>query len=138
MEHCDQVFESARKYWKIIETEIAQAVGEPTSEDYATAMAEMESLAEDFNGMIDDTWQVLMESELTLFESVEEANSQFGHTITDLLNEFIEQAQNYFVQLRDAECNYSDSLGDLVNRYISNKVAEGDSAFVPEALKDVI
>lgn len=99
--------------------------------------APYETLKREFERLIEETSQILMEIEISIFERVDEANTQFGHTINSMLNEFIESAQTLFVRIRDAELNFSKSILWAVSQYITDKAAANDEENVPMKLREV-
>lgn len=98
---------------------------------------ELDIINKDFDTMTNQTWHIVMEKEIQIFENVEEANTQFGLVIMEMLNEFIEHAQTLFVQIRDAEGNFSDAIYETVSRFITEKGAAGEIDLIPEELKEV-
>lgn len=108
-----------------------------TEELFAAIDVDLKNVDTDFNGMVDYTYQAVMEMEIQLFENIEEANTQFGLVIMEMLNEFIEQSQAMFVQMREAEGNFSDSIYETVSRFITQKAAVNDVEAIPEALREV-
>lgn len=105
--------------------------------DYDLLVDKLEMMKKTFYNMIGQTWHTVMESEIQLFENIEEANTQFGHIVQEMLNGFIEQAQTLFVQIRHAEGNFSDSIFEIVSRFITNKAAAGDIEAIPAELHEV-
>lgn len=96
-----------------------------------------EEISKEFNDFVDKTWTCLMESEIQLFERIEEANANFGIVIQEMMNEFIEKAQAFFVQLRDAEYSFCDSIQEAVTRFISMRmVLTTSESNVPDELKE--
>lgn len=107
------------------------------AEEKQIASELFDQLKRKFDQLVDETWQILMEIEISIFERVEEANIQFGHTINSMLNEFIELARTLFVQIREAELNFSDSILGAVSMYITDKAAANEKINVPVELHDV-
>lgn len=81
----------------------------------------------------------LMEIEIQLYESVEEANSNFEHIIQDFTNEFIELVQAQFVLLRDAETNFNEVLSETAQRHATLLLAvDPDGTTLPNLLKEFL
>lgn len=93
-------------------------------------------LTEEFNQLHDETWKILMDSEMHLHESVLESNSTFAHVFQDMMNEFAEKCKTQFVQLRDYESNFVDALVESVQSYVTTMGAGGKEADLPEELRN--
>lgn len=92
-------------------------------------------ISREFNEIVDKTWTCLMESEIQLFERIEEANANFGVVLQEMMNEFVEKAQSFFVQLRDSEYSFCDGIQEAVTRFISMRmVLKTSESNVPEEL----
>lgn len=104
-------------------------------EAIGTNNEEYQEISKEFNDFIDKTWTCLMESEIQLFERIEEANANFGVVVQEMMNEFIEKAQAFFVQLRDSEYSFCDSIQEAVTRFISMRMVLTTSD-VPDELKE--
>lgn len=131
----EEMFAATKAIYRIFEEETA-----PLHEaELEHLEAELLKGREDFYVyMIDKTWHKAMETELQLFECIEDANTQFGHAIMEMLNEFIEQAQGLFVQMRDAEGNFSDAIYEMVSRFIQEQAAVGNRYAIPDELQEVL
>lgn len=130
MEKQEELFAEFRQTMAILEEAIE---GTP---EHTQFIVQLQNIKTKFFELITQTWRSLMDTELSIFERVEEANTKFGHTIMDMLNEFIEAVQSLFVFIRDAEVNFSVSIMEAVSQYITNKAAANEE--VPEELQQVI
>lgn len=81
-------------------------------------------------------WRVLVEQELHLAESVEEATTNFRRNLQEMVSKFIEQSQTYFVQLRDVAMNFCENLQEAVTQFIALVLASGNFEIVPDGLKE--
>jgi hypothetical protein len=93
-------------------------------------------LSEEFNRVHDDTWKILMDSEMHLHESVNESNTTFTHIFQDMMNEFVEQCKTQFVQLRDIESNFIDALVESVQSFVTTMGSTGREDELPEELRN--
>jgi uncharacterized protein YdiU (UPF0061 family) len=94
------------------------------------------TLIDEFHELFDATWKCLMENEMHLHESVNEANSTFEHVIQDMMNEFMEKCKTQFVQLREIEGNFIDALTEAVQSFVTFKAAMGTENEIPEELRE--
>ncbi|KAJ8927249.1 hypothetical protein NQ314_020300 [Rhamnusium bicolor] len=93
--------------------------------------------AEEFTGLIHDTWKKLMKMELQLYEQVDEVNQNFGHTLNDLINGFLEESQGIFSIIRALEVTYAENVGDAAGRLLTNANLN-EEIVIPEALVDIL
>ena len=97
---------------------------------------EIKILLDEFRDLYDENWKTLMENEMHLHESVNEANSTFEHVIQDMMNDFLEKCKTEFVELREIEGNFIDGLTEAVQSFVSMKAAIGKENEIPEELKE--
>lgn len=98
--------------------------------------SQVDKLFNHFEEKGNDLWRILVEQELHLAESIEEATTNFRRNLQEMVAKFIEQSQTYFVQLRDVAMNFCENLQDAVTQFIAKVLATGDTSVVPEGLKD--
>lgn len=93
--------------------------------------------SEEFEEVVHNTWKVLMNIEMTLYEQLEEAVQTFDQTLTEMMNYFIENAQGYFTQMRSLEQTYMENIAEVANRYLTNLNIHKDSV-CPEELLEIM
>lgn len=104
-----------------------------TLEEYSDMV---DTISEEYNELIHQTWKILMKLEITLYEQLEEAIQTFDHTLTEMVNTFIENAQGYFTQLRSMEQSYMENIAEVANRFLTNLNIHKDSV-CPDELTEV-
>lgn len=79
--------------------------------------------ASEIEGLIDETWKMLMGMEVQLFEDIEDVTKTFGHILSDLVNDFVKDVQSVFVQigelidhLYDVEKDHSSARGEMAQK----------------------
>lgn len=137
MEHCEGIFERTRG---ASQTFHEQQIKLGTTENDGVKDEEMDKkiaeLMNEFREEFDAAWKLLMENEMHLHESINEANSTFEHVIQDMMNEFMEKSKTEFVELRDIESNFIDALTEAVQSFVTLKAALGREEEIPEELKE--
>lgn len=110
-----------------------------TDEEWIVEEEKALALRDPFFQDLADLKKQLMDIEIQLYESVEEANSEFEHIIQDLTNEFIELVQAQFVMLRDAETNFNEVLTETVQRHATLMLStHPDGSTLPKLLHEFL
>lgn len=134
LEQCEDIFEQTRvtsaQFYEQKITEMED------SERKEIVDKQITMLLDEFRDLFDATWKSLMENEMHLHESVNEANSTFEHVIQDMMNEFIEKCKTEFVELREIESNFIDALTEAVQSFVTLKAATGKEDEIPDELKE--
>lgn len=135
MERCEGIFERTREASKAFYEQ--QLKGGTEDGVKIDAMDKrIADLMSEFREEFDAAWKLLMENEMHLHESVNDANSTFEHVIQDMMNEFMEKSKTEFVELREIESNFIDALTETVQSFVTLKAAMGREEEIPEELKE--
>jgi uncharacterized protein YdiU (UPF0061 family) len=134
LEQCEDIFKRTR----VTSTEFQETRIEEIEDGERKEVVDKQitMLLDEFRDLFDATWKSLMENEMHLHESVNEANSTFEHVIQDMMNEFVEKCKTEFVELREIESNFIDALTEAVQSFVTLKAATGKEDEIPEELKE--
>jgi uncharacterized protein YdiU (UPF0061 family) len=134
LEQCEAIFRQTRETTTTFHE--LQMLGIENGEQKEEVDKQIASVIEEFRELFDATWKSLMENEMHLHESINEANSTFEHVIQDMMNEFMEHCKTEFVELREIESNFIDALTEAVQSFVTMKAATGREEEIPEELKE--
>ncbi|KAL5278736.1 LRRC48 family protein [Megaselia abdita] len=137
LEHKIGVFRKAAALYRNIErASLVEGKDQFNSHEVKEWVENVDTLFNNFEEKGNDLWRVLVEQELHLAESVEEATTNFRRNLQEMVSRFIEQSQTYFVQLRDVAMNFCENLQEAVTQFIALVLATGNLDVVPEGLKE--
>lgn len=134
MEHCESIFERTREAAKTFHE--LQIIGMQESVKMEAIDKKIAELISEFREEFDSAWKLLMDNEMHLHESINEANSTFEHVIQDMMNDFMEKCKTEFVELREIESNFIDALTEAVQSFVTLKSAIGREEEIPDELKE--
>ncbi|XP_055851601.1 dynein regulatory complex subunit 3 [Episyrphus balteatus] len=130
----DEVFKEATNCLRQLETRSLQGEDDDSPES-VRLFEQFENISLNFQEKTNDIWQILMDDELHLYESIMESTSFFERNIQEMMSKFVEQTQIYFAQIRDVAVHFSENLTELVQQYIGEKLATRMFNDVPDGLK---
>lgn len=141
MDRCESIFERTSELSKTFHELKIQSIhsiddNDGKSEKMEAINKEIVQLINEFREDFDSTWKSLMENEMHLHETINEANSTFEHVIQDMMNEFMEKCKTEFVELREIESNFIDALTEAVQSFVTLKSAIGREEEIPDELKE--
>lgn len=135
MERCEGIFERTREASEAFYEQQLKG-GTEDGEKIDAMDKRIADLMSEFREEFDAAWKLLMENEMHLHESINDANSNFEHVIQDMMNEFMEKSKTEFVELREIESNFIDALTETVQSFVTLKAAIGREEEIPEELKE--